>query len=300
VLHPYGWVESLYIIDAPVFRPDQRITFANLNVIVGGTGVGKTTICEWLCTLRDSSTLWRWGAYSPNTARKYHDVKVAIDFRAPARHHLVLEIAAGRTNFTLDKQNFPFSPVGYAIAALRGERFGGPSEGDQIFIAKCLRVDEIEIQALADYINESPGIFLKGTDWQDVEIDEGGDLVRCLYCKLPDSDGLVPFRALSGGETGAVLFDLAVARARLLAAYRPTLLIIETDGLSMTEEFLSLFLSTLSSPDTPFQSIVVTTRLNDCTVWGGWQVIRLNRAASIGVEGQFTEITVGDMRAAAS
>ncbi len=301
VLHPFGWVESLYIIDAPVFKPDQRIAFANLNVIVGGTGVGKTTICEWLCTLRDSSTLWRWGAYQPNTARKYHDVKVAIDFKAPARHHLVMEIAGGRTHFTLDKQKFPFSPVGYAVATLRGDRrSGGPSEGDQIFIAKCLGMDEIEIQALADYINESPGIFLKGTDWREVEIDEGGDLVRCLYCRVPDIDRFVPFRALSGGETGAVLFDLAVARARLLAAYRPTLLIIETDGLSMSEGFLSLFLSALSSPDTPFQSIVVTTRLEDDTVWGGWQVIRLKRAASIGVEGQFTEITVGDMHAAAS
>ncbi len=85
-----------------------------------------------------------------------------------------------------------------------------------------------------------------------------------------------------------------------MAAYRPTLLIIETDELSMSEEFLSLFLGALSSPNTPFQSIVVTTRLEDSTVWGGWQVIRLNRAASIGVDGQFTEITVGDMHAAAS
>ena len=90
VLHPYGWVESLHIIDAPVFKPDQWLTFANLNVLVGGTGVGKTTICEWLYALRDSSTLWRWGAYPPNTAQKYHDVKVAMDFRAPARHHLVM------------------------------------------------------------------------------------------------------------------------------------------------------------------------------------------------------------------
>ncbi|MEA3074681.1 MAG: hypothetical protein QOD29_6127, partial [Alphaproteobacteria bacterium] len=32
------------------------------NVITGKNGVGKTTICEWLWSLKDSSTLWRWGA----------------------------------------------------------------------------------------------------------------------------------------------------------------------------------------------------------------------------------------------
>jgi hypothetical protein len=62
-------------------------------VIVGNNGVGKTTICEWLWSLKNSSTLWRWGAYPKNADRKYRDVKVAIDFRAPARHHLTLEIA---------------------------------------------------------------------------------------------------------------------------------------------------------------------------------------------------------------
>jgi hypothetical protein len=95
MLHPFGWIESLHIIDAPVFKPDQRIAFASLNVIVGKNGVGKTTICEWLWSLKDSSILWRWGAYPQGSGRKYHGVKVAIDFRAPARHHLEMEISGG-------------------------------------------------------------------------------------------------------------------------------------------------------------------------------------------------------------
>jgi hypothetical protein len=32
MMHPFGWIESLHIIDATVFKPDQRITFANVNV----------------------------------------------------------------------------------------------------------------------------------------------------------------------------------------------------------------------------------------------------------------------------
>lgn len=295
MLHPFGWIEGLHIIDGPVFKPDQRIAFANLNVIVGDNGVGKTTICEWLWSLKNSSTLWRWGAYPKNADRSYHDVKVAIDFRAPARHHLVLDIAGGRTVFTLDKQKFPFSPVGYEVSALRREsRFGGASEPDQIFISKCLGMDEIEVQALAEHINESPGIFLKGAGWEEVQIEEDGPLVRTLNCKLPNGHTL-SFRGLSGGESGAVLMDLAIARAKLLAAHRPTLLMIETGGLSMGEKFLSLFLKALAAPDSPFQSIVVTNELEDNEVWGGWQVIRLKREGSLGLEGQLTEITVGDV-----
>ena len=63
----------------------------------------------------------------------------------------------------------------------------------------------------------------------------------------------------------------------------------------MEEKFLSLFLKALAAPDTPFQSVVVTTELEDDEVWGGWQVIRLKREQSLGVEGQFTEIIVGDV-----
>jgi hypothetical protein len=296
MLNPFGWIENLHIIDAPVFKPDQRIALANVNVIVGDDGVGKTTICEWLWSLKDSSTLWRWGAYPTRPSRTYRDVKVAIDLRAPDRLHVELEIRGGRSTFTLDNRRYPFSPIGYEVSALsRESRFLSPAEGDQIFIAKCLQMDEIGVQALADYITESPGIFLKAADWREAEEDEDSEPVRYLYCELADGQKR-PFRSLSG-ETGAVLVDLAIARAKILAARRPTLLIIETGGLSMEEKFLSLFLKELSSPDIPFQSIVVTTQLEDDAVWGGWQVIRLNRPAALGVEGQFTEIIVGDMHA---
>ena len=67
----------------------------------------------------------------------------------------------------------------------------------------------------------------------------------------------------------------------------------------MGEEFLSLFLQALSAPDTPFQSIVVTTQLEDA-VWGGWRVMRLNRPRFFSTGEPVTDIFVGDVHRAAN
>jgi hypothetical protein len=295
LLHPFGWVEGLHIVDAPVFRPDQRITFANTNVVVGGNGVGKTTICEWLRSLKDLSTLSRWGAYPDRSSQAYRAVKVTIDVRAPEPEHAILEVVDGRPTFSVDGIEYPFSPIGYEISSVsRDSGFFVAAEGDHAFISKCLQIDEVAVQALADHFDESPGVFLKAASWRD-EGDEGNEPIRRLYCRIGKRTQQVPFRSLSGGESGAVLIDLAIARARILAVHRPTLLTIETGGLSMDEKFLSLFLQELSSPEIPFQSIVVTTQLEDNAVWGGWQVIRLNRPQSADIGEPATEITVGDV-----
>lgn len=63
----------------------------------------------------------------------------------------------------------------------------------------------------------------------------------------------------------------------------------------MGEKFLSRFLEVLAAPDTPFQSIIITTELQDDELWGGWQVIRLKREPNLGIGGQLTEIIVGDV-----
>jgi hypothetical protein len=302
MLYPFGWVESLHIIDAPVFKPDQRIVLANANVVVGDNAVGKTTICEWLSSLKDSSKLSRWGAYPSWTRRTYGDVHVAIDLRAPDRQHVRLDIQGGRSTFTLEKQKFPFCPIAYEVSIVAKERrFFNPEEGDQAFLAKCLQMDEIGVQALADHITQSPGIFLKGVEWREAEDDENGghgNRLRYLYCVLPNGHRR-PLRHLSSSETGAALVDLAIARAKILAMNRPTLLIVEAGSLSMSEKFLSLFLNELSSPGMPFQSMVVSTELEDNAVWGGWQVIRLKRPRGGGLGEQLTEIVIGDMHGVA-
>lgn len=67
------------------------------------------------------------------------------------------------------------------------------------------------------------------------------------------------------------------------------------DQLSLDDSFLSRYLGRLLSPNTPFQSIVVTTHLGKAGKWGGWQVIRLNRSNELGDARQLTEVIIGDV-----
>jgi hypothetical protein len=300
LLHPFGWIEALQIIDAPVFKPNQRIFFANANVITGENGVGKTAICEWLLSLKNLSKLRRWGAYPNWPDHIYHDVRVRIDLRAPEMRELFLDIKGGQPSFVLGSQRFPFCPIGYEVAMVVQERRSfDPPEGDAAFISKCLHIDEVGAQALADYIAEHPGIFLKGAQWE-LEDDQNSTREErpwSLHCML--SNGVKrPLKLLSSSETGAVLADLAIARAKILATTRPTMLIIEASSFSMSGEFLSLFLTELSSPENPFQSVVVTSEFGDDAIWGGWQVIRLSRPSSGSLGEQLTAVLVGDIHSA--
>ncbi|MEZ5892586.1 MAG: ATP-binding protein [Parvularculaceae bacterium] len=284
MLNPFGWIESLKIVDAPIFKPAQQISFANANVLVGGNGVGKTTLCEWLSCLAGSAALSRWGAYSEDNAR-HSDIEVEFEIRAPTRQRAVLKVISGKPSITLDGKAFPFSPIGYEVVTLLSAREVQASweEGDHIYIAKRLNIDAIEAQALTDFIASDQGVFLKGAAWEDVQDEDAEKPVRQLRCNLMKNFTQL-FRTLSGGETGAVLLDLAVARATILSTYRPTLLIVETSAISMDPVFLSQFLEALSSPLVPFQSIFVTTELDEEAAWGGWQIIRLDRQNSEGTE----------------
>ena len=106
MLHPFGWIESLHIIDAPVFKPDQRIAFASVNVIIGENGVGKTTICEWLWSLKDfiyTKALGRLPErFRPQVPRRESGDRTQ-GTRAPS---LRMEISGGRTSSPLTGRDF--------------------------------------------------------------------------------------------------------------------------------------------------------------------------------------------------
>ena len=287
MLNPFGWIESVKIVDAPVFNAGQKISFANTNVLVGDNGVGKTALCEWLSCLARLGSLSRWGAYSDGIPLN-SNLEIEFEIRAPTRQRAILRVTRGKPSFTIDDRTFPFSPIQYEVVTVRSGRDVqvARDRGDHEYIAKRLDIDVIEVQTLAEFIASDPGVYLKGATWEDVEDEDTGNPVRYLRCRALGINGQ-SFRALSSGEIGAVLLDLAIARATILSSYRPTLLIVDTADLSMDSEFLSQFLNALSSPLITFQSIFVTTQLDEDAAWSGWQRICLHK------KGAATEIAMG-------
>jgi hypothetical protein len=55
-----GWIHSLYIDRAPVFRPPTEIQFGKVTILLGNNRSGKTAICDWLQGISDLSALSHW------------------------------------------------------------------------------------------------------------------------------------------------------------------------------------------------------------------------------------------------
>ena len=276
MLNPYGWIESIRIVEAPVFKPNQTLSLANLNVIVGSNGAGKTALCEWLGSLGAITPLQRWGAYSKCSAR----LEYAIEFRMPVAKSLSVKIENGKVDFQLDDQNYPYSPVGYQVVYCNRNRrqFSGKSD-DRNQLAKALSIDAIEVDALVEYLSSCHGELLVGGSWEEDSEATDDEASDRLICDLKDATRQA-FCTMSGGEQSAVLLDLAIARARISATYRPTLLIIEMCELNISTERMQNYMQVLSAPDTPFQTVMTATnRISPDILWGGWQTIFLERSS---------------------
>lgn len=150
----------------------------------------------------------------------------------------------------------------------------------------------MSVRALTDHINYSPGIFLHKAHWEEPTADERseGTLSSILHCTNPRGMEL-SLNSFSTGEISAIMFDLAIARAEIAAQYKPTVLVVESDSLSMSKEFLGTYLAKLASPTTPFQTIVISTTMDSNQNWGGWQAVYFSRTSK--EFGPHSKIAVG-------
>ena len=112
------------------------------------------------------------------------------------------------------------SPVGYEVSAVRREnRSGDPSEPDQTFVAKCLGIDEIEVQALADYVNTSPGIYLEKRSGKTMKSrtagrSSGGSTPRLELHRPGDDPPALALRGIALAQLGDLIRAKTTATAR--------------------------------------------------------------------------------------
>jgi hypothetical protein len=55
-----GWIHSMSVDHAPVFRTAFEIQFGKVTVLHGDNGSGKAALCDWLQGISEPSVLCRW------------------------------------------------------------------------------------------------------------------------------------------------------------------------------------------------------------------------------------------------
>jgi len=269
---PVGWLHKLEIIASPIFRAQQAIQLAKLNLICGNNGTGKTAIVEWIASFFDCQELRRWML----TGQKPLELRMSV--LTPKLQSLSLRAKQGRITYHIEGQEVAFIPVGFTV--LKPKRLDYSILDDREMLSRSLGLPAILIPSLLDEANRFPHAHISNLRFEMVESEEDnptGTKREILRANVPGAYPGLGLRNLSGAEAEGVLLELAMAAARLSGKYCPTLLILDAAAAIICEGFFEYYSYHLLDPINQFQTLLTipTRNLNlDNIRWNGWQVIR--------------------------
>lgn len=245
----FGWIREVLVQEGRPFAPGSRLELAKTTLFIGGNGVGKTALCDWLAGTLDSTHLQRWQFAN----RAY---TVMVDDEA-TEHRIDVKINNDEIAYSLDGESMPYVPLAFSVVLLRyGSERGhkSPLAG----LAEKLSIEPQLVPKLLTQVTRNPNSAIRNAEYRK----------RKLFFDVVGTSE-IPYQRLSGSERVRVDVEFAIALARLESRYRPTLLIID-GGLHVLdpEPFTSL-LDRLRSPDLDFQIIVTTVESNRHLE--GWQ-----------------------------
>lgn len=257
----YGAVRQLRVTRSPLFKGEAIVRLAKSTFIVGQNGSGKTALCQWLSSVDSPRHLARWRAQKA-------PLTFEIEFDAPHKRLLRVDITDEVPSLTLDNNAVAFNQVPIT-SVLLGYNSNNEYIDDLDRLGNAFMLDPTSVKSLATFIAPD-SIFLSKAKFNR-ERNDSGELVEVLYCTLHDGHTL-PFNSLSSSEQGRALLDFAVAQVRNASLFRPALLMIEFNGLSLGWDTFQRYLEMFASPTSNFQTIVTTHTLPDDVAQLGWQI----------------------------
>ena len=266
-LATFGFVQALTIAESALFVPNTRIELAKATLVIGANGSGKTAICEWLYSLASPVRLLRWAKRSSSPA-----LDLEVSFSAPIKRTLHVSVPEKIPQLELDGVRVAANPLPIAVTYL--EKSDSSTFVDDLDMAcTVLGIDKGEAQTLASFI-DSQSVFLSAAEWRRERDDDGKWGFR-LYVQPKNGASMRQFGSLSGSEKNRALLDLAIARAKLTAAFVPSLLLVEVSGLSLDWGSLRPYMEIFSQSRTPFQTVITSWELTAEMEGFGWQVYRI-------------------------
>lgn len=264
----FGFVRRITIHQSPLFLAGSEIELAKTTFLIGRNGSGKTAVCEWLTALDTSRNIRRW---------LRRDLDYSIDLDAPLAHALRVRTNAGILEMMLDNARVSRNYARATTILLRG-RGDRETKCDLTRIGELLAIEAIELQSLvalvsADFAHALRFVEAEPEEDEPYEINLG-EKRYSLICTLASGEER-NFRALSSGQKGRVLLEIAMTIAREAMPYGPVVLIAEIKSLAMDWHAAQPYLNYFASADCPYQTVITSWELPTDIEMLGWQIFTL-------------------------
>gem|GEM_PF-745712 len=278
-----GWIHSLRIDRAPVFRTPAEIQFGKVTVLHGGNDSGKTAICDWLQGMSDPSTLFRWA-----DAKKPGSLSFEVAYLDPFNQKLRIRVQSPEEiEYFVNGEPIPFDPNPFRFVRLTDLQLSCfsdrlPAMTDLEFLSRTLSVNSALVRNMMPLVGVQRSSTVGGTR---VEHRQDGS-IRVWTDVNGTLPGLGLQNQLSNTERARVLIEIAAVFARYSAKRVPTVLLVDWAAKSFDSGWMSRVIDFLSSDENPFQTVLecVTNGL------GGHDMARV-----VAIHGSRSNVTVGPL-----
>ncbi|MFN0104137.1 MAG: hypothetical protein ACKV2U_18890 [Bryobacteraceae bacterium] len=276
-----GWVHSMSLARAPIFRTPADMQFGKVTVIHGGNDSGKTALCDWLQGMSDPSILSRWADRIEPGGLSFE-----VTYLNPSNQRLRVRVhSPGEIEYFLNDEPVPFDPHPIRFVRLKDLRNSIfrdelPKMTDLEFLSKSLSVSPALIRNMMPLVGIHKGSTVGGIRLQH---QEDGSL-RVWTDVHGTPQGLKLQSQLSNTEQSRILIEIAAVFARYSAKQVPTVLLIDWAAKSFDSKRMNEIIEFLSSEDNPFQTVLerVTNGL------GGHAIARV-----VTLHGTKSDVTIG-------
>jgi len=275
-----GWIHSLSIDRAPVFRAPVEIQFGKVTILQGDNSSGKTALCDWLQGMSDPSVLCQWA-----DAKRPGNLSFEVTYLDPFKQKLRVRMqSADEIEYFINGEPAPFNPNPIRFVRLRDLRRSClsdrlPAMTDLEFLSETLSVNPALVRNMMPLVGVHRGSTVSGLR---VEHDTDGS-IRVWTDVYGTLQGLGLQSQLSNTERSRVLIEIAAVFARYAAKHVPTVLLVDWAAKSFDDKWMSRVIDFLSSDDNPFQTVLerVTNGL------GGHHMARV-----VNLHGKESDVTV--------
>ncbi len=276
-----GWIHSLAIDRAPIFRTPAEFQFGKVTVLKGDNQSGKTALCDWLQGISDPNALIRWA-----DPQRPGNLSFEITYLDPLRQKLRVRVQSrDEIEYFVNGEPVPFDLTPIRFVRLKDLRPSPLSDGlppmtDLEFLSKTLSVNPALVRNMLPLVGIQGNSTVGG-----LRLDHLPDgSIRVWTDVQGTSPGLSLQKQLSGSERSRVLIEIAAVFARYSAKRVPTVLLLDWAAKSLGSKWMSRVIEFLSSEENLFQTIIerVTNDLGGC-----------DTARVIFLKGNMTDVTIG-------